>query len=461
MLSRCRALACVLALAGSSAPADVVHLKDGRTLEGDIAKTPEGWRITTADGKSVSVATEQVKSLEPKREPSADVAADRLASLRRSVQGMDDIGKILDRYDVFIRQYEKSPAANDARNDVTMWQDRRSQGMVKEGDKWLTPQERDALREQALAEAAKARDLMAQAKHREALAILDQALTVQPQNGALNYLRGVALFQQSQLVPSRKAFEAAHAALPNHGPTINNLAVVNWQTKQVPAALSLYDLAMQAAPSVRPIMDNVAEALYAVPEDLRATPTVKKVVKRFNEQDNLLASKLVKQNLYRWGSGWVTGEELDALQEQERRIKDKIRHLEDDFENVQDRIDKLNDQIRDTQRSMRELEIDSVRYDSMGRQIRIPPPRLYYDLGRELRDLQSERDEQTQKLGALRRKAQATQRELATPRYSGQQRLIGVEGAPLPPPQAEPANAAMPPIDPPAAGNGPTRRELK
>jgi tetratricopeptide (TPR) repeat protein len=279
-----------------AARADVIHLKDGSQLEGDITKTPEGWTVRDAAGKVTTVPADRVKSLEAKRETGPDAATQRLASLRRSAEGMDDPKKVIDRYTAFIKQYPETPAAQEAKNDLKAWEDRQAQGMTKVGDKWVTAAERQAIRQDALTDLTTARDLLVEGRTRDAAPAIEKALAKDPQNPAAHYLKGLVLAKQDQLVPARKEFEAVLSSAPDHAPTLNNLGVILFLTKQAPASLNYYDLAMQAAPGTRRILDNVAEALHGLPEEHRAAAPVKKAVKHFNEQDNMLQGRMAQQN---------------------------------------------------------------------------------------------------------------------------------------------------------------------
>ena len=57
---------------------------------------------------------------------------------------------------------------------------------------------------------------------------------------------------------------------------------------------------MLAAPVSREILDNVAEALNALPENQRKGPVVAKVVRHFKEQDDDLQKKMAERGLVRW-----------------------------------------------------------------------------------------------------------------------------------------------------------------
>src|SRR6476661_8844447 len=94
------ALFALLFAAVSTASADVLYLTDGTRLEGDVKRGPEGWNVTDASGKVTSVPSNKVKSIELKgatTRKAPDAVEQRLASLRRSVENLDELGEIVDR----------------------------------------------------------------------------------------------------------------------------------------------------------------------------------------------------------------------------------------------------------------------------------------------------------------------------------------------------------------------------
>src|SRR5215212_11916125 len=105
----CKALILLLAaflLLPLAARADTLTLKDGSRLEGDVKRTSDGYTITTRDGKTQNISASQVASIQlgSGEKNSAAAGADRLGSLRRSVESLTDIKQIIDRYKRFIEQ---------------------------------------------------------------------------------------------------------------------------------------------------------------------------------------------------------------------------------------------------------------------------------------------------------------------------------------------------------------------
>src|SRR3954471_19296368 len=112
--------------------ADTIVLKDGSRIVGDVKRTPEGWTITTPDGKTRTVSADGVKSIElGSATKGSQQSAEGLASLRRSVEALTDINQIIDRYQRFIENAKDAKVAADAQRDLSMWRERRDKGMVK------------------------------------------------------------------------------------------------------------------------------------------------------------------------------------------------------------------------------------------------------------------------------------------------------------------------------------------
>src|SRR3982751_299839 len=112
----------VIALLATPALADVVHLKDGTRLDGDVKRGSSGYVLLTPDGKVQLIPTDQVKSIElGAASGSPDAYKEKLASLRRSVEYLNDPKKIIERYHSFIEQNSGKGVESEARKDLTVW----------------------------------------------------------------------------------------------------------------------------------------------------------------------------------------------------------------------------------------------------------------------------------------------------------------------------------------------------
>jgi tetratricopeptide (TPR) repeat protein len=295
-ISTSLAAACILLAGQAALRADVVQLNDGTTMTGDIKKAPDGWVVTDAHGKTTHVAASAVRSIAPSPRgiDPKDAAQERLASLRRSVAAFNDTRVVIDRYEKFIELNKAQPIAEDARKELALWKDRQARGMVKVGANWILPEERAKLQEQALVVVDQARTLLKQGKLRDADAAVTRALEVDPTNPSALYVKGLIAFRQDQIPVARKAFEGVRDAIPDHGPALNNLAVIMWRQNQQMAAMGVYLQAMQAMPLNKELLNNVAEALNALTDDQRKSAIAQKVQKLWAEQDVQLHHQLMQ-----------------------------------------------------------------------------------------------------------------------------------------------------------------------
>jgi tetratricopeptide (TPR) repeat protein len=341
--------------------ADIVHLNDGSSINGDIKKAADGWFVTDARGKVRHVSTEEVRSIElaPRGDPK-DVAIGRLASLRRSVEALNDPKMIIDRYEKFIEQNKESSIAPDAKKDLAEWRDRLAQRKVKVGGNWVTPEERSVMQEKALLVADQARELLKQNKLRDADAAVSRALEADPGNVSALYLKGLISYRQDQIPAARKAFEAVKEAMPDHGPALNNLAVILWRQNQQMAAIGAYFQAMQAMPLNKELLNNVAEALNALTDEQRKSPLAQKAIKLWTEQDTQLQQQMMTQGLYRWGASWVDKAQFEKLQVAEKEVKEKIAKLESEFADAQAKVETIDAQARQNRDAMRYMEQQRV-----------------------------------------------------------------------------------------------------
>jgi len=436
--------------------ADVIHLKDGSEFEGDIRKTDDGWVVSGADHKSRSIPADRVAFIEARPKAGVDSADQRLASLRHAVENTTDIKQTLARYKTFIDQNPGSPVADKAKADVQIWQDRLDRGLVRLGDKWLTREEKEALIAKSDMAAGQAMRLLKQSKLHEAGPLLDQILADNPQNAAAWYLKGVMLYRQDLLTPARKAFESVIALLPDHAPSLNNIAVIYWRQNEPVVAVNFYDRALQAATNRHEILDNAAEALDALPEEYRNLPVTRKLVRHFNEQDALMQAEMQKQGLFRWGATWVSASELEKLKDAERQIKDKLDKLSADFDAVTARIGRIDADIVIDKQWAQRMEGDSVGRDpASGMAVRYPLPPSYYDTVRDIKVLQDERVARLADQEKMRQAAKTIQQSLPKPKFTGLQRVIDADGAPISAAvlaaalAAPPGSPAPPPLAPP------------
>ncbi|HEY8665236.1 MAG TPA: tetratricopeptide repeat protein [Tepidisphaeraceae bacterium] len=440
-------------LMACGAMADTVVLTDGSSMQGDVKRMGEEYRVTDAAGKVTMVPADKVRSLEMGKAVASDPdkAVESLFSLRRSLEAIGDVKLALERYGKFLEQYGKTPAAEEARKDMAAWQERMDQGLVKYGASWVTPAERGQLQEKSRAVVEQARGLMKEGRLKDADALLVQVLADDPRNVPALYLRGVLQFRQEQLPGARKNFEGVIASLPDHAATLNNLAVILWRQNQVGGALSYYDQAMVAAPNRREILDNVAEALNALPGEYKDSSTLKRILRHFTEQDKALQEAMARTGYYRWGGTWVNQKQLDELKAVEKEIKGQLDGLAKDFDDAKAKIEKIEDDIAANNRAIAQIEATSKYRLPDGSTAQAAYPPSYYQMKRDNDQLAQKRAGEIRKLDQLRAQAKAVQQKFPVPKFTGVQRVIESEGTPVMPPAKGEAPTSRPATRPTAA----------
>ena len=116
-----------------------------------------------------------------------------------TVENMDDIGQIIARYKTLLKYIDKTPAADEARKDIALWESRQQQGVRKVGKEWLDADGLAKLDEQNLVAIEQARALAQQSKWREVVAGTDKVLFGCPLAAVILY----HYFSMSLLILSR------------------------------------------------------------------------------------------------------------------------------------------------------------------------------------------------------------------------------------------------------------------
>jgi tetratricopeptide (TPR) repeat protein len=436
-------LCAISALAAARvASADVIHLKDGGKVEGNVKRSDDGWVVRGPNGATTRIAADQVQSIEltASAASSTRLAAERLASLRRSVEPLDDPREIIVRYQRFIDQMKDPATLDDAKRDLAQWQERADRGMVKVGTRWIMPEDRAGLAQRSMILSDGARQLVKQGRIDEAAPLLSEAVADDPQNVSALYLLGLVRMQQDQVPAARKAFESLNQILPGHAPTLNNFAITQWRQRQFVAALISFDGAMQAAPINKDILDNVYAALSGLPPEFQNSTVTQRVARHFDEQDRQLAQQMAKAGWHRVDGVWMTDKELEDYLKAQQQTRQQLDALAGDFEKSKQRAADFQQRIDATEEQMHRIEAGSyVRDPSSGLFLRIPYPPVYFDMSRDDARLRQQLDAEVGKLNQMQQTAQALQAKLPG---GGQQdfelRLIGLEGTPLRLPAAPP-----------------------
>jgi Tfp pilus assembly protein PilF len=428
------AAAVVGAVAAGQVQADVLRLKDGTAIEGDVKRSDGGWVVTLADGGTVTVAGESVKVIEAGATGASGPMAG-LASLRRSTEHGTEVGPIIERFERFVGQFPGTPAAEEAKKDLAVWRERRERDLVRVGKAWVTRGERERVQQAALELATQARQMIKEGKWKEAGELVDQSLETDPQGATALYLRALIEYQAGQFVAARKDLEAVKGVAPNHGPTLNNLGVITARQNRFGEAMSYFEQAMKASPVDRTIVDNTAEALHALAEDPQQRvqrALAQRVTATFDEQEPKLQARMKEQGMNRWGATWVNDQELERLNEAQRQINEKVAAIQAEFDATQQLIAGIDQRIAGNEATLRQLESNSYRQDLYtGRILVVPLPPVYDEIQRDIALQRAARQQALGKIDGLRAQARSVERQLPVPKYTGTLQVVGADGAPV------------------------------
>jgi hypothetical protein len=426
---------------------DAIVLHDGTRLEGKIHKDGDQWIVVDATGKETAVSPDVIESFELGNGHSGETPLQQLATLRASAAKLSDLNDILNRYNAFLKKNpDDSDAVTQAQSDLAQWKQRLADGCVKVGSQWLTAAERDVLIASEADTAAHIGDLIKQDRLQDAADAVKTALQLDPQDPSALYLNGLLLAKQNQNPPARTAFEQVNKIVPGHAPSQNNLAIVLWRQRLYAAAMNAYIQAMLAKPNDKLILDNVAEALAAVPDENRDNPPVVKAAALFAQQDKVLQDAQLANGLSRWGATWVPTDQLARLETEEQLNQQKLADLQDDFNRTKANIASDDAQIQSDQQQINQAQAwtSNNLLGVQGGHMAIQGLPQNYNQNQLLQDMQIMQTAEAhskEHLNYLSEQAARLQQNLSVPKYTGNQNLIGPEGTPLRPtaPATQPA----------------------
>ncbi|MEM6562646.1 MAG: tetratricopeptide repeat protein, partial [Planctomycetota bacterium] len=356
-LCRVVGLLLVLVLVGT-ASADVVVLRDGTELVGEIKRTRGGYDVTLADGTQRFVPDADVQTLRiGGGEATSDVDV-QLTNLRRSVEPLDDLALIIERYRDFLARH---PDADAAREELARWEQWQAEGRVRFNDDWVTPDEQRRRATENLEAINEIRGLVKSGQSKQAMRLVRERLRENPREVSSHYMLGLLQTRAGNLAAARRSFEEAAELAPGHAPTANNLAVVLVKQNQYPRALLFLGQALRDAPDTKSLLDNAAELLELTPADRRDTEVFAVVKKQFETQDAILGARLAQQGWHRFGSKWIDAEAFAEIERQRALIAEKIAALEADFTMTSQRITAVEREIAEAEVTLEDIRRNSLR----------------------------------------------------------------------------------------------------
>ncbi len=429
MVRGCTIVFLAFFLTAATAAGDVLVLDDGTRLSGDVERTARGYKVTAVDGEVTIVKAKRVTRIilgrdnDDEAKPADASPAERFDALRRQAETRNDLDAIIADFEAFVRETKDRDVAARAEVELAVWRGRRDRGEIRSGGVWVDPAAQadryDAAR-RAIMQALQANTPAA------AEALLNDPLTAD----AGNYLLGVQALLVDDAPTARRRFQAVRRTLPNHAPTLNNLAAIEANLGRPKFAVWFVSEALKAAPGATDVLDNAAELLHMLPrgEDV---PHADRLHRLFAAQEPSAILRQGERGLLRWGSQWVEADEHARLDTIRRSIQADVDLLRADYDRHAREVRSIETTITSNEAYMRQLDRGRWYFNSAGVLVQGPLPRSFYLYQSRNAGLRAERQDLLQKMNELDRRAREEWKRLPRPLFLGRLKPIGSEGVPV------------------------------
>jgi hypothetical protein len=333
----------------AGARADVIELRDGRTVIGTMSRQGDVMLIKADDGHILRVPpADVVKVTLTDTQTPGEAAEAEWTRLAAEIKKADDLQTVIGLHERFLGKYPDAARAEEVRTSLGVYRQLAASGAVKFRGRWM-PRAQVDVTVKGWAEAARpAVDLYRSGRLKEALDAVKGALAADGQNPDALAVGGLAAYRQNNLAQARTYFTALAAADPGSVLAENNLGVLSFVQKAAPEGLVHYTKALQAMPDNRLVLDNIAEALAAYPGD-RNGAVYKALVRQYEPAEQRMEAAQAKEGLRRWGATWVKPAEYEQLSKFRSAVEDRMAKLDAQYRAARDALASLDDRIRQAQ----------------------------------------------------------------------------------------------------------------
>jgi hypothetical protein len=329
--------------------ADLIELKDGRKISGSMVRQGDVMVIKADDGTTVTAKPSDVMKVTLTNTVSpAEAAEADWTRLTQQTKTADDLQKVIEGLQKFVDKYPEGPRAQDAKNQLGMYQMLAANNAVKFRGNWM-PRAQIEVKLKQWAEAARpALDLYRQGRLKETIEAVRAVLAADDQNPDALAIGGLAAYRSNTLGQARTFFSQLAAADPSSVLGLNNLAVVAWQQRAQPEALIHYTKALQAKPDNRLLLDNIAEAINTYVGD-KNSPAYRNLLRQYEPAETRMEAELAKAGLLRWGSTWVGKDQYEKLTKNRNTVQDHMARLDAQYRVAQQTLSNFDQQVQAAQ----------------------------------------------------------------------------------------------------------------
>ncbi len=371
----------IVVLVTASAMADsTVVLKDGRRVTGQVMESGDSVGVVTDEGLRMFKRSE-VASIE--LDAFGQASSEERAAYRRAEKEALQSSRPAEAVAVWEKYLkELGPQATlrqEAEAQLASWHTAAREGKVVWAGKVVTLAERELSKTRAGELLSRAAELYGRGEDKMAADVLREALSHWPDHpGALFY---AALIYQKRQNPSAAAarYYAVLASLPDHVPTLNNLAALECTRRQYRQGVPLIVRAAELAPDRVVVGDNAYRALLLVEGACDCNYTDEAIKGRLRLLAAQAEAAMREQGMARWGTSWVTAEthaqytaKNQTIDDQLLAMADAVKKLDDEMTVLKARRDEL-ERLRRTAPTARDLVYDG---DGDGLPDRVYPPNV-------------------------------------------------------------------------------------
>jgi S1-C subfamily serine protease len=312
----------------STAPADVVKLKNGTSVEGTVIKFGNQYRVKVADGTTKIINESDVVSVTKSGAPTAPGAAvsGNFNATKARADGVDAPILAVSIWEKFI---DASPSATDltaANAELEKWQKLEKDNAERINGKWIGGEERQKLLKEVAQLSAEARAQM-ENQTLQAIDKYEKVLKIYPNSFEANFALGyyylskgaVGRGNPAELDRAIRSLEAAVKLRPNSPNALSNLGVGYAFRERWQEAVDMTYRAAKEQDS-KEVVDNLVNVLAAAPAGMKAN---NKKVKPIMEEATVLARKYAVAPRTPPAFHYLAPERPGTIPESDARAKDQ------------------------------------------------------------------------------------------------------------------------------------------
>jgi len=313
------------------AQADIILLRDGTSISGSIRRDGKSMVIKADDGRVLTVSPDEVvritliSTITP-----AQAAESAWTWTSAQIKNADTLADIIKLHEDFLTKNPDAPNSGQVRASLEEYKKLQAQDGVRFRGKWVPQAQVEVLMRKDDEQAEPALSLYRAGKMKEALEAAQLVVKGNAENSSALIVGGMAAYRQNNLAVARQLFTQLAEVDTGNIVALNNIAVIAGQQKREAEGLLHFTKALAAVPDNRLLLDNITEALNSYKGDRNAA-IYKDLLRQFDQAELRMEAALAKKDLYRYGSTWVSQDQLTKATAMSKQVKDQMAALDQQY----------------------------------------------------------------------------------------------------------------------------------